>query len=120
MKKEHQWAIGAAVIGILAYHFLAFSLVYQNQPHDFNCNRAETLCELGNGIDTTPYAACDSCCPDVPDTCTDTCTGVNTPYTSMSQSTLADNFCANLECPTGTCHANWIDNIARIGWQCGC
>jgi len=132
MKEEYKWAMVAFVLGILICHFTAFMNVFQypttadKQPHDFNCNRAATLCNFsisgGGGIDNTPYADCDSCCPDEP---TNTCDGVMTPYVGTSDGIAAANFCDQFTCPAingepCTCGATYISQIAMLGWQCTC
>lgn len=118
MKKEHQWAIGAIIVGALLYHFLTFASVYESQPHDFNCNRAQTQCDFFGGTDNTPYADCDSCCPEA----TDTCSGKMTPYVGTSEGTAAADYCSAFTCAeTGrTCGAVYISQIAMLGWQCTC
>ncbi len=118
MKKEHKWLIGGLVMGALVAHFTAFMLIYENQPHDFNCNRAQTECDLFGYTDNTPYADCDSCCPDEP---TDTCSGVRTPYYSTSEQSQATQYCSAFGCPIGKeCVATWHSDIAMMAWECGC
>ena len=127
IKEEYKWAIGAFVIGILFCHFTAFMSLFsyqgQMQPKDFNCNRAETLCNFtSGGFDNTPYADCDSCCPEET---ANTCDGVMTPYVGTSDGTAAANFCAQFTCPDRdgepcTCGATYISQIAMLGWQCTC
>ena len=127
IQEKHKWALGALVVGILFCHFTAFMGLFEyqgTQPHDFNCNRAQTECDLFGYTDNTPYAECDSCCPDdTPQT--NTCDGVMTPYVGTSDGTAAANFCDQFTCPAingepCTCGATYISQIAMLGWQCTC
>ena len=96
IKKEHQQiAIGAAV-GLAVMYFITFMALYQEQPKTHSCLRAAAVCNFQGAIDTTPYAECDSCCPDEPpeDTIPNDCDGAMIPTTDQQDYADAYDFCS--------------------------
>ena len=119
-----KYLIGA-VIGGLLVHFTAFMLIYQDQPHDFNCNRAEEACNLqgnnNNGIDTTPYSDCDSCCP-TPEQSPD-CDGQLIPTGDQRSYSTAIAYCSQFTSCTSSVSVRAclpVYGIAGLWTSCAC